>query len=86
MDRLATLLSAKGDYEEAEPLARCALEIEEAAFGPEHPNTAIAMHNLATLLLNTGSNRYEVRGAHSNSLGLFLHTSTPYTWSILSAS
>ena len=33
---------------------------------------------------DTGSNRYGVQGAHLNPLGLFLHTSTPFIWCILS--
>ena len=35
---------------EAEPLFRRALAISEKSFGPEHPNVAIVLNNLAQLL------------------------------------
>lgn len=43
--------------EEAEPLLRRALEIDEATFGEQHPTVAIDLSNLAMLLLDT--NRLE---------------------------
>ena len=50
---LAALLLDTNRLGEAEPLMRRALEINEAAFGNQHPTVAICLNNLATLLLNT---------------------------------
>ncbi|MEZ5972727.1 MAG: tetratricopeptide repeat protein [Hyphomonadaceae bacterium] len=38
---------------EAEPLMRRALAIKETSFGPDHPNVAICLNNLARLLQAT---------------------------------
>ncbi len=38
---------------EAEPLMRRALDIDEKSFGPDHPNVAIDLNNLASLLQAT---------------------------------
>ncbi|HQW30305.1 MAG TPA: tetratricopeptide repeat protein, partial [Verrucomicrobiales bacterium] len=38
---------------EAEPLMQRALKIDEASFGPKHPNVAIRLGNLAALLYAT---------------------------------
>ena len=38
---------------EAEPLYRRALAIDEASYGPDHPNVAIRLNNLAGLLQDT---------------------------------
>ena len=38
---------------EAEPLMRRALAIDEASYGPDHPNVAIDLNNLASLLQAT---------------------------------
>ena len=37
-------------HAEAEPLCRRALAIDEKSFGPEHPDVALSLNNLATLL------------------------------------
>jgi hypothetical protein len=50
MGALGTLLWAKALHEEAEPLMRRALEIGEASYGPEHPDVAAYLNNLAQLL------------------------------------
>ncbi len=39
-----------GDYAGAEQLARQALAVAERAFGPEHPDTATSLNNLAVVL------------------------------------
>jgi hypothetical protein len=39
----------------------------------------------ATMKLASGGNRYGVQGAHLNPLGLFLRTSIPFRWRVLSA-
>jgi tetratricopeptide (TPR) repeat protein len=39
--------------DEAEPLMRRALAIDEASYGDDHPNVAVDLNNLAALLLAT---------------------------------
>jgi len=53
MNRAASLLHAKALHAEAEPLMRRALAIDEASFGPDHPNVATALNDLAQLLRAT---------------------------------
>ena len=43
------LLHARGVYSEVEPVFRCALAIRERALGPEHPDVAASLNNLAML-------------------------------------
>ena len=47
------LLQATNRLAEAEPLIRRALAIDEKSFGPDHPNVAIGLNNLALLLQAT---------------------------------
>jgi len=49
--RQANLLQAIAFYEEAEPLIRHALAIDEASYGTDHPNVARDLNNLASLLM-----------------------------------
>jgi len=42
-------------YAKAEPLLERALAIREKAFGPEHPDTAMSLNNLACLQLDKDS-------------------------------
>jgi tetratricopeptide (TPR) repeat protein len=49
-NELGLLFEAKARYAEAEPLFRRALAIAEASHGPDHPNVAIRLSNLAHLL------------------------------------
>ncbi|EGV29515.1 SEFIR domain protein [Thiorhodococcus drewsii AZ1] len=53
INNLAQLLQATNRLGEAEPLMRRALSIDEASYGPEHPNVAIRLNNLAQLLKAT---------------------------------
>ena len=53
MNELGVLLNAKALHAEAEPLMRRALAIDEASFGPDHPEVAIDLNNLAQLLQAT---------------------------------
>ena len=46
---------AQGKYAEAEPLYQRALEIREKALGPEHPDVALSLNNLAMLYMPKGS-------------------------------
>jgi tetratricopeptide (TPR) repeat protein len=40
-------------YQQAEPLMRRALEVDERSFGPDHPNVARSINNLAQVLTDT---------------------------------
>ena len=57
LNNLAQLLKATNRLEEAEPLMRRALAIDEKSYGPEHPDVARDLNNLALLLQDT--NRLE---------------------------
>ncbi len=54
--RLATLSYGKARYAEAEQLYRRGLAIDLASFGPDHPEVAADLHNLAELLRVTNRN------------------------------
>ena len=49
LDQRMVQLYRAGRYHEALPLAQRHLQITEKALGPEHPNTAASLNNLATL-------------------------------------
>ena len=53
MNDLGLFLHVRCQFSEAEPLVRRALAIDEASFGPAHPNVAIRLNNLALLLQDT---------------------------------
>ena len=53
MNQLGLLFDTKSLHAQAEPLYRRALAIDEASFGPDHPNVAIRLNNLAELLRAT---------------------------------
>jgi len=53
MNQLGILYHARAQHAQAEPLMRRALEIDEKAFGPEHPRVATDLNNLAALLQAT---------------------------------
>jgi hypothetical protein len=53
MGALAMLLSAKALHAREEPLKRRALALGEASLGPEHPEVATRLNNLAQLLQDT---------------------------------
>ncbi len=50
LNNLADLLQTTNRVAEAEPLYRRALKIDEASYGPDHPNVATDLNNLALLL------------------------------------
>jgi tetratricopeptide (TPR) repeat protein len=54
MNQVGVLLATKALYAEAEPLMRRALAIDKKTYGPDHPNVAIRLNNLAQLLQDTG--------------------------------
>ena len=47
------LLEGQGKLAEAEPLSRRAIAIDEKAYGPDHPEVATDLNNLAHLLQRT---------------------------------
>ena len=49
LNNLAKLYDDQGQYLQAEPLNKRALEIFEKALGPDHPNVATSLENLAAL-------------------------------------
>jgi tetratricopeptide (TPR) repeat protein len=57
LNQYALHLKARADCAEAEPLYRRAIRVGEVALGPEHPNVASALNNLAQLL--NATNRLE---------------------------
>ena len=54
------LYNEQGKYAEAEPLYRRSLAIREKSLGPDHPDFARSLNNLAELYLNQG--RYDEAG------------------------
>ena len=48
------LYDNQGKYDEAEPLYQRALAISEKVLGPDHPDTATSLNNLAGLYNNQG--------------------------------
>jgi len=49
LNNLAALYKTQGDYAKAEPLYKRALAIFEKALGPNHPDVAQSLGNMATL-------------------------------------
>ena len=49
LNNLAGLYHAQGRYADAEPLYKRALAICEKALGPDHPDVALSLNNLAAL-------------------------------------
>ncbi len=54
LNNLATLHEKQGRYADAEPLFRRALAILDHALGPDHPDTAMSLSNLASFLQGHG--------------------------------
>ncbi len=53
LNELALFKMERADWRQAEPLMRRALAITEKIYGPDHPNVATALNNLAQLLGDT---------------------------------
>ena len=49
LNNLAALYEAQGRYADAEPLYKRSLAICEKALGPDHPDVAMSLNNLAVL-------------------------------------
>ena len=62
VNNLAELLHAQGDLPGAERLQRRALAGREARLGPDHPDTVIAVWNLATTLEKHLQTRVRIHG------------------------
>jgi tetratricopeptide (TPR) repeat protein len=56
LNNLALLYAAQRDYAKAEPFYKRSLAIWEKALGPDHPNVALSLENLADLYRNTKRN------------------------------
>jgi tetratricopeptide (TPR) repeat protein len=54
MNQIGVYLEAKAVYREVEQWMRRALEIDERSFGPDHPDVAIRLGNLGSLLREKG--------------------------------
>ena len=54
LDKQANLYYKQGRYAEVEPLYKRSLAIKEKILGPEHPNVALSLYNLAYLYHNQG--------------------------------
>jgi tetratricopeptide (TPR) repeat protein len=52
--RLALYNLGRGEYAKAEPLCQRALDMNERALGPDHPETAHSLNNLAGVYYNQG--------------------------------
>jgi tetratricopeptide (TPR) repeat protein len=46
--------TAQGRYADAAPLHKRSLAINEKTLGPDHPNVALSLHNLAAFYVNQG--------------------------------
>ena len=49
LSALAAILDGQGKYDEAESLYRRPLGIYQEAFGPDHPDVALNLNNLAAI-------------------------------------
>ena len=49
LNNLAALYDSQGKYTQAEPLYKRSLMIAEKALGPDHPDVALSLENLAGL-------------------------------------
>ena len=63
-------LLSKADYQAAEPLLRRALAINEQSLGPDHPEVATNLNNLARLLQDT-NRRSEAEPLLRRALAIF---------------
>ena len=86
LDRAGTYVREHMWYTQAEPLYRRALAIREQYLGPEHPDTATILHNLAILQRDTG-NFVEAEQLYQRAMAIreqHLGPEHPYTANALS--
>jgi tetratricopeptide (TPR) repeat protein len=62
LNKEAVGLYRRGQYDDAEPILKRVLELRQQSLGPEHPDTATSLNNLAML--------YEKQGRHQEALPL----------------
>jgi hypothetical protein len=74
-----------GKYDEAEPLQRRALDINERVLGERHPGTAVSLNNLAELLRAQGAPPRAMRHV-SGTLGIRSHAVLPLHVTVQKAS
>ena len=76
LEKRVVALYQAGKYAEAIPLAQQVLAIEEKALGPDHPNVAVALNNLAELY--TAQGRYaDAEPLYKRSLAIYEKTLGP---------
>lgn len=51
------LYEAQGQYAQAEPLYKRSLAIREKTLGPDHPDVALSLENMAVLYIETGTDK-----------------------------
>jgi tetratricopeptide (TPR) repeat protein/transposase-like protein/transcriptional regulator with XRE-family HTH domain len=86
LDRAGTYVREHMWYTQAEPIYRRALAIREQQLGPDHPDTATILHNLAILQRDTG-NVVEAEQLYQRALAIreqHLGPDHPYTANALS--
>ena len=69
----ALTIAAAGNERAAIPLYRRALSIKEEILGPEHPDVAMTLHNLAALCKATG-HQADARSLCERALEIFVRT------------
>ena len=69
-NQVGLYLDARANYAEAEPLYRRSLKIREQQLGPEHPDVAQSLNNLAELLRSQGKSA-EAEPLFRRSLAIF---------------
>ena len=69
LDRIGKLYRQRAEYEKAKSYRTRALKISEAAFGPNHPNVATSLNNLASVLKDLGELQ-NARDLFERSLGI----------------
>ena len=70
MDQVASYLKQRADFAVAEPLYRRALSIDESSYGPDHPQVAGCLNNLA-LLLSATNRHSEAEPLYRRALSIF---------------
>jgi tetratricopeptide (TPR) repeat protein len=70
LDRAGSYFFGRAAYSQAEPLLRGALAIREKVLGPEHPDKASSLNNLASLLLEAQGDLAGARPLYERALAI----------------